>query len=341
MSTRTRSWLLAGLLLLPAALLLPSMPALAADPCSGFGRGLGSMQYAERIAAVACQESTLWHRPFVDASGGLMGAKVMEGEGGLLADRVTPAWQRVATYWRHPGLLGVASGAGAQDCGAMPGDRLRAASCRAFVLDQPWSAAFVSFVMARAGVPGFRSSGSHSSYVREAYRAPARSPYLFADPATTPAGIGDLLCFARSEQRLYGHAGLAAFFASAAGDGGLEMHCDVVVGTGGTDGRISLVGGNVMHAVTLRQLPVNAAGLPSAWPTRTLDGPACSPEQPTACDLNRQDWGVLLKLKSLPAATAPMAPLPTGFAPQPACCTACVVGAVPAIPRCPVPPPTP
>ena len=335
MSTRLRGWLLAGLLLLPLS------AAHAADACAGFARGLASMQYAERIAGVACQESTLWHRPFVDAGGGLMGARVMEAESGLLADRVTPGWQRVATYWRHPGLLGVASGAGAQDCSAMPGDRLRASSCRAFVLDQPWSAAFISFVMVRAGLPGFRSSGSHSTYVREAYRFPERSPYVFADPSTTPAATGDLLCFARSEQRLYGYAGLAAFFASSAGDGGLEMHCDVVVGTGSADGRISLVGGNVMHAVTLRRLPVDGAGLAAGWPRRSLDGPACSPESPAACDLNRQDWGVLLKLKPLAAAVTSMAALPTGFAPQPACCTACVVGAVPAIPRCPVPSSTP
>lgn len=329
MRRMTWAWLLAA-----AWMLLP-LDATAADPCGDFGGKLASMSYAERIVGVACQESTLWHRSFIDESGRFAGGRVMEAESGMLADGVTPAWQRVAGYWRHGRALSVMSTMpGASDCLSGAGDWMRASSCRAFVLDRPWSAAFVSFVMARAGVPGFTLSASHADYVRAAYRDPERAPYRFADPFTTPAAAGDLLCFVRRDDRAYGHDGLAAFFASGAGNGGLEMHCDIVVGTGS---HLSLVGGNVMHAVTLRRLPLNSAGLPWDWPLRSGPAERCSPELPAACNLNRQDWAVLLKLANLPPATSPMPTLPTAAPPAPTCCTACVVGAVPAIPRCPRP----
>jgi hypothetical protein len=316
-----------------------SMPPAAAaadpDPCRDFGSRLTSFEYAERIVGLACQESVLWHRPFIDDSGRFAGGRTMEAESALLADGVTPAWQRVATYWRHGRALSPTSGLpGAADCMAGATDWMRASSCRAFVLDRPWSAAFVSFVMARAGLPGFMLSASHADYVRAAYRHPDRGPFRAADPFATPATAGDLLCFVRRDDRAYGHAGLAAFFASGAGDGGLEMHCDIVVGNGG---HLVLVGGNVMHGVTLRRLPLNSAGLPWNWPHRSGAAERCNPDAPAACNLNRQDWAVLLKLASLPAATAPMPALPTAAPPPPTCCTACVLGAVPAVPRCPGP----
>lgn len=324
-----------GGLLAAAWLLMPQVASAAADPCSDFGTRLASFAHAERIVGLACQESTLWHRPFIDDAGRFAGGRVMEAESALLADGVTPAWQRVAAYWRHGRALSPMSGLpGATDCMMGATDWMRASSCRAFVLDRPWSAAFVSFVMARAGVPGFALSASHADYVRAAYREPDRGPYRSADPFATPAAAGDLLCFVRRDDRAYGHAGLAAFFASGQGDGGLEMHCDIVVGAGA---QLVLVGGNVMHGVTLRSLPLNGAGLPWNWPLRSGPAGRCSPDAPEACNLNRQDWAVLLKLKALPPATTPMPTLPTAATAQPACCTACVVGAVPAIPRCPKP----
>src|SRR3546814_2645101 len=112
----------------------------------------------------------LWYRPFIDLDGRHAGSHVREAETGLLANG-QPAWLRVVEYWRGSGLLGSASGRpGASDCGYAGMNRYVSPSCRAFVIDTPWSATFVSWVMRRAQVPGFNGSASHVNYVRDAYR---------------------------------------------------------------------------------------------------------------------------------------------------------------------------
>src|SRR5690606_29813788 len=128
--------------------------------------------------------------------GRLAGSEVREAEPALLANG-QPAWQRVADYWRGTGLLGqVMQRGGAMDCAgtAMPQSP---PGCRGFVLDTPWSAAFVSWVMRRAALPGFGASASHVDYVRAAYREPEASAYRIADPRAGKPARGDLLCYVR------------------------------------------------------------------------------------------------------------------------------------------------
>ena len=68
----------------------------------------------------------------------------------------------------------------------------------------------------------------------------------------------------------------------------------------------------------------------------------CSPDTPAACDGNRQDWAVLLKLKPQ-AQLARIGPVtPPSFLPRmpqgqqgPTCCVNCVLGS--GVPRCPAP----
>ena len=78
------------------------------------------------------------------------------------------AWKKVARYWKDSGL--------SDEC------TTTATACRSFVIDTPWSAAFVSCVMRRAALPGFGASASHVDYVRAAYRDPEGSAYRIADP---------------------------------------------------------------------------------------------------------------------------------------------------------------
>src|SRR3546814_11137446 len=68
-------------------------------------------------------------------------------------------------------------------------------SCRAFVIDTPWSATFVSWVMRRAQVPGFNGSASHVNYVRDAYRDPSGTAYQVATTASARPPPGALLCY--------------------------------------------------------------------------------------------------------------------------------------------------
>ncbi|MDB6163514.1 MAG: hypothetical protein JWL98_946 [Xanthomonadaceae bacterium] len=326
------------------ALVLATSAVDAADVCPVLRQQLSSNETSTRIAAVACNENMLWYRPFIAADGRIASITVMEGESSLLADG-TEAWRRVAGYWRESGLLWQMGGfPGASECGYASGDRNGSPSCRAFVIDNPWSAAFVSWIMLKAGVPGFRASASHFDYVREAWLHPDTSPFQYLDPATTKPGVGDLLCYVRIPARAYGYSGLIAAIDSHSGS--LNMHCDIVVAVNpDNDGRVYSIGGNVQQGVTMRLLSVNRNGNFWALPQRSGVDPPCSPDAAANCNFSRQDWSVLLKLKS-PAALAQLPrpePLqPNAFplaAPPPACCVNCVVGAIPPVPRCPIPQP--
>lgn len=317
----------------------------AADVCSRGGAGAGAADVASRIAEVACAEHTLWHSPFIDIDGRLASMQVAEAESARLRDGTTPAWRRVAEYWRSSGQLArMADSEGAGDCAGALDSRWAVASCRAFLVDTPWSAVFVSFVMTRAGVPGFRASPRHLDYVRDAFGNDGGGPYRFADPATAIPAAGDLLCFARMPAAVFGHEGMKAWlgrpFARA-----LSMHCDIVVGT--EPGRAHLVGGNVLQGVTRRILPLNRHGRFWGLPYRTATGPVCGPGNAAACNFNRQDWVAVLKLDPAIARSVPTAPVSIP-APVRECCVACPLPMPPGLSRCPVeappqvtPPPSP
>lgn len=343
---------------------LPVAPAAAADPCLKLSAlAIRAPDVPSRIAAAACEEHRLWYRPFIDADGRIGSMKVREAERARLANG-QPAWQRVIEYWRDSGLLWQA---GAGDCAH--GD-LPMPSCRAFVVDTPWSAAFLSWVMRRAGVPGFDGSASHLSYVRRAYREPFLSPYRVANPQAAQVRPGDLLCSVRGTARVYGFNELAMVLSG--GEPGLAMHCDVVVGidvAADHERSAYLVGGNVFDSVTMRRLRLTPGDRFDQLPMRLASDPECTPESSYACDLNRQDWSVLLQMRPAEelAALRPALPMPppqvllppTGAAPAPSfaapasqqvspgaamtsppeqrCCNHCdpEVG----LPRCPVRPP--
>ena len=285
-----------------------------------------------RIAAVACREHALWYQPFIDADGRLVSTAVYEAEDTRLNDGATPAWLRVVDYWQGSGLMGAMSFApGASTCayarrgsGPVPG-------CRTFVIDKPWSAAFMSYVMVQSGVPGFRASPAHVDYVRDAYLRPESSPYLAEDPRTARPAVGDLLCYARGGGAgADSHPALSSWFARNPG-GSLAMHCDVVVDAG-SDGNAYLIGGNLLQSVTMRILPLNRSG--QFWGLPQGDSTYCSPLNREACSFNRQQWTTLLKRKpGLPMrgmpSLSPQAP------PSQACCVHCVVGS--GVPRCATP----
>ncbi len=278
-------------LLIACAWWFAATPAVASDPCPQLRMQAGTADVATRIAAIACQENHAWFRGFIDADGRSGGQVVYEAENDVLADG-TPAWKKVASYWSGSGLPG--------DCGTT------GPACRHYVVDTPWSAAFVSWVMRRAGVPGFTASARHADYVRAAWRQPARVPYRLASPQDAAPEAGDLLCYVRAQPRTLGHGGLID---RLDGGAGLPMHCDIVVGA--TPGGMAwLVGGNVQQAVTLRMLRLDEHGRFADLPLRDAADPPCSPDAPAQCNLNRQDWAALLKLNletppSMLAANAP------------------------------------
>ena len=264
---------------------------------------------------------------------------VAEGESLGLEGGGAP-WRQVAMYWRDAGLLERTSAAGANDCMYASGNAASSGlACRGFVIDKPWSAAFISWVMRRAGVPGFRHSSAHYDYVRAARTDPAGSPYMFMDPAVASLATGDMLCYVRTN-RVYRHQGLAS--AIDGGAEGLNMHCDIVVAANPAgDAKVYLVGGNVQQAVTMRVFNLNSGGRIWGLPQRTEGDVECSPDTAVACNFNRQDWAAVLKLKPQAelaklGSVDPPSLLPNGDAtPRQACCVSCVVGS--GIPRCPAP----
>lgn len=277
---------------------LAAFPALAADPCPLLRMQTASPDIATRIAAVACKENQDWFRPFIDTQGRTGGHVTYEAENSLLADG-TAAWRKVASYWIESGTGGSA------ECAYAASSPYPLPGCRSFVVDKAWSAAFVSWVMRKAGLPGFRYSASHIDYVRQAYRDPALSPYLVQAPQAAKPVPGDMLCYVRMDSRIFGFSQLATLL-SLPDASGLAMHCDIVVGN--DHATAWLVGGNVQQAVTLRMLPLDARGYLSMLPMRTLADPPCSPNAPANCNANRQDWAVMLKLK--PAAELAKLPPP-------------------------------
>ncbi|WP_372015347.1 DUF2272 domain-containing protein [Pseudoxanthomonas sp. 10H] len=295
---------------------------------------------AAAIVRTACQEHRMWLRPFIETDGRLVSLGVTEAERAPLFDEVTPAWQQVARYWRESGTLSsMAAGGtpGASSCMYPGASREVASDCRAFLLDNPWSAAFISWVMVRAPLPGFTGSPRHLDYIARAWRDPDQSPYIYADPFSGKAAPGDLLCFLRADDHGLGPSGLRAAL-SGQGRMPTRSHCDIVVAANvGGDHTLYLVGGNVLNAVVMRKLPLDRTGrlLPTAVgmvmaapgagrqdassPAGTPMGPrapggaagaiatedsstpfnaaACRPGHPEACSFNRRDWAVLLKLK--------------------------------------------
>ena len=129
-----------------------------------------------------------------------------------------------------------------------------------------WSAAFVSTVMQRAGIPGyvFPPSAAHAFYIDALIGAwnlgPDNAAFRPHDPTEYAPRPGDLICADRSSSPLYHWQDRLAEPGQFR-----PMHCDVVVAAGG--GLVQAVGGNVLDAVVLRRFPADPAGraLPPPW----------------------------------------------------------------------------
>lgn len=256
---------------------------------------------ASRIVQIAQRELDAWHQPFIDAGGRLLSRRTAEAENARLKDG-SRAWERVAAYWRDSGTLARISDSrsAALQCLQPPSDSYARNECRSFVIDVPWSAAFISYVMVQAGAPEFRTSPSHIDYIRAAWRE--QGPYRLHDPNQTPVALGDMLCYIRNNSQIVSYGGLVGFL--SASNGGLQSHCDIAVNL--LPGEVWLVGGNVANMVTLRKLRLDAQGraqLPrpvsTDWVGTDEEGqsPACSPSNEAACSMNRQNWAALLKLQ--------------------------------------------
>lgn len=120
--------------------------------------------------------------------------------------------------------------------------------------DAPWSAAFISWVMRRAGAgERFRYSTQHSVYIskgiRDFDRKREAASYWTVRLAAARPKVGDLVCWAREGGIDYDHQN----------GGDYKGHADLVVEVMADE--VMVVGGNVGHSVTKRPLRLDGSGL--------------------------------------------------------------------------------
>ncbi len=134
----------------------------------------------------------------------------------------------------------------------------------------PWSAAFISWVMCEGGLGSpdqFQRSIAHHSYVDQAIRArdadSSPAAFIAHDVGDNAVEPGDLLCSSRrnaytSIAQRRRHLGVGA-----------RMHCDIVVRLEPERERILTIGGNVRGTVGLKLMPAALQG-GRLVPTRPL-----------------------------------------------------------------------
>jgi len=203
---------------------------------------------------------------------------------------------------------------------------LREAALRAAIVDTPWSAAFVSYVIRTAGATAkrFRFSNAHRDYIYDAFATSAaevngQNPgdrlYRACPLTETKPRAGDLIC-AQDE------AALADFSAAAVRDRILteindgsakrtvrHTHCEVVAHVDRPASKVYTISGNVYQAVSARKLNLRSdqkfsvaqKGHCRGAGNWTLPRPSANVSRATVptdkCSLNDEKWFVLLQLR--------------------------------------------
>jgi len=198
---------------------------------------------------------------------------------------------------------------------------LREAALRTAIVDTPWSAAFVSYVIRQSGVAAnaFRFANAHRIFIYDAFAASAAEltnkagDWLYrACPLTTRPRVGDLICVQR-EPALADASDVAVrerIRAELAGGAEARSvrrsHCEVVAHIDVRARKVYTIGGNVNQAVTARKLNLRRDLKFSAAQKGKCGGsghwtlphpPADTARAHHKCSLNDKKWFVLLQLR--------------------------------------------
>ena len=112
-----------------------------------------------------------------------------------------------------------------------------------------WSAAFIGYVMRMAGAgTGFPYSENHADYINAAAAHQPGVPLQAMRVEAYPPQIGDLICLWRGRKVTFDQLPAGRF----------PAHCDIVVGI--KPGQLSVIGGNVDNAVSMKYVPIAADG---------------------------------------------------------------------------------
>ena len=323
-----RLCLLAPLL---AALLCAVHPADAepsgASACAATAARAASDARIAQAIAEARRQHALFGGQTVERNGGMFRVGYHEAEWDRPVGEPVAAWQRVAAFWQAlapsdpPQLMtsaGLVSRADVSPDAATKAGKptrtetaVREALLRAAIVDTPWSAAFISYVMKTAGFAGaeFAFSDSHVDYVRAAFDASAAEAqgrdavhaFRACDVATTPPRAGDLVCATRaSTADVATFEALRAAIALRSPGQAFPMHCELVVRSDERgDAKLDSIGGNVVQSVTLSRMTLNARKvLSDAYITGARTGQDCARAARTCRDhLSRRPWVVVLQFR--------------------------------------------
>jgi len=198
--------------------------------------------------AIALREWRLFEQPVDDDPPGTRPVPPPD----LKPEREPGLWERVGEYW----WLGIDA---TQSASAWTGkhdeygNEFPAGQDGEFA----WSAAFISYVMRTAGADDrFPYATAHSTYINIASEMALHQTTGYVVTAERPENYppkpGDLICLGR------GRAGKLRYddLPTSRGFGG---HCDIVVTV--APGQLSVIGGNVDDAVTMKHIPVTPDGL--------------------------------------------------------------------------------
>lgn len=214
----------------------------------------------------------------------------------------------------------------AADAEADPAEReiLREAALRAAIIDTPWSAAFISYVIRQSGVAGnaFQASNAHRAYIYDAFSASAAeltgeagARIYRACPLTTRPRVGDLICAQREPSLADANDGMVRERIRLELDGSADVrsirrtHCEVVAHIDMRARKVYTIGGNVNQAVTTRKMNLRRdlkvpatqkghCGGAGHWtlPQHSVPTPIASGHA-HKCSLNDKKWFVLLQLR--------------------------------------------
>ena len=214
------------------------VPEFARRPYAPFSR-------ADAVA-IAMREWRLFGQPVDDDPPGTRPKSPPE----LMPERAPGLWQRVGEYWwvgLDPGTkesvwTGKHDGLGQEFSPEVDGD-------------YAWSAAFISYIMRIDGAGRrFPYSFAHADYInaaREMSLGQISGYALWAErPESYAPQLGDLICTGRERYSRLRFDNLPA--------GQFLSHCDMVVQI--SPGTLSVIGGNVDDAVTMKHVPITADG---------------------------------------------------------------------------------
>ena len=289
------------------------------------------------LAAIerAREEHRLFGGQLIDRAGAIVSVGFHEAEFDRLKTERMPTWQRVAQFWaslgddqppsfRAPGgnkisrklmlerIAGLDGAHGAGPLDATELDAIRSTLLRSALVDHPWSAAFISFLMKQSGFDQreFAFSDSHVDYVDQAFAASAaelrgaasQSAYRACDVIATRPRAGDLICLTREDA-----AGIDSYSAplaeievrrAASGPHEIPMHCDLVTSADdGGNSKLEAIGGNVFQSVTLRQMTLNARKTLGARYLQRGQARQCHANENCGRSLSRRPWVVLLQFR--------------------------------------------